>query len=72
MDHLSAALAGSQHCTQPDCMGNEGRDGGMERWRDGGMEGGKECGAKKKKNTEPKKSDPVEGKRSRDSIFNFV
>lgn len=34
MDHLSAALAGSQHCTQPDCMGNEGRDGGMEEGRE--------------------------------------
>lgn len=34
MDHLSAALAGSQHCTQPDCMGNEGRDGGMKEGRE--------------------------------------
>ena len=36
-------------------MGNEGRDGGMERWREGGMEGGKECGAKKKKIQNPKR-----------------
>lgn len=56
MDHLSAALAGSQHCTRPDCMGNEGRDGGRdgkeseERKRKGNGRKGKE-----KQNVEPEK-----------------
>lgn len=40
MDHLSAALlAGSQHCSPADCMGDEG---GMEGWRDGGMRRGEQ------------------------------
>lgn len=50
MDHLSAALAGSQHCTQPDCMGNEGRDGGMKEGREEKKDERCREGVKKKEN----------------------